>query len=122
MGATAAVATRRSFVLVYRSWYGGQWRSATCLALWNNHGRHERGLSTLDENTPEQRRSMLPSLEANDDAVTTYKPLVIPQRRRSKVVNLHDAVSLVSNGDTVSCSGFVAQGTFGKQSMLQVPV
>jgi hypothetical protein len=35
----------------------------------------------------------------------------IPKRLRQKVVGLEDAVSLVSNGDTVSCSGFVAQGT-----------
>ena len=36
----------------------------------------------------------------------------IPQRLRQKVISLEDAVSLVRDGDTVSCSGFVAQGNF----------
>jgi propionate CoA-transferase len=35
----------------------------------------------------------------------------IPQRVRQKVVSASDAVALVRDGDTVSCSGFVAQGT-----------
>lgn len=35
----------------------------------------------------------------------------IPKRLRQKVVGIEDAVSLVSSGDTISCSGFVAQGT-----------
>lgn len=34
----------------------------------------------------------------------------IPKRLRQKVVSTEDAVSLVSSGDTISCSGFVAQG------------
>ncbi|EEC47286.1 predicted protein [Phaeodactylum tricornutum CCAP 1055/1] len=34
----------------------------------------------------------------------------IPQRVRQKVVSASDAVALVRDGDTVSCSGFVAQG------------
>jgi hypothetical protein len=34
----------------------------------------------------------------------------IPKRLRQKVVGIEDAVSLVSSGDTVTCSGFVAQG------------
>ena len=35
----------------------------------------------------------------------------IPKRLRQKVVGIDDAVSLISNNDTISCSGFVAQGT-----------
>ena len=35
----------------------------------------------------------------------------IPKRLRQKVVGIEDAVSLISNNDTISCSGFVAQGT-----------
>ena len=34
----------------------------------------------------------------------------IPKRLRQKVVGIDDAVSLISNNDTISCSGFVAQG------------
>lgn len=34
----------------------------------------------------------------------------IPQRLRQKVVCLDDAVSLIRDGDTISVSGFVAQG------------
>jgi hypothetical protein len=34
----------------------------------------------------------------------------IPQRHREKVVCLEDAVSLIRDGDTISVSGFVAQG------------
>jgi hypothetical protein len=39
-----------------------------------------------------------------------YLQFNIPKRLRQKVVGLQDAVSLVANGDTVSCSGFVSQG------------
>ena len=35
----------------------------------------------------------------------------IPKRLRQKVVGIDDAVSLISNNDTICASGFVAQGT-----------
>jgi hypothetical protein len=36
----------------------------------------------------------------------------IPKRLRQKVVGIDDAVSLISNNDAISCSGFVAQGMY----------
>lgn len=52
--------------------------------------------------------SGLPSLHSpNPPPPLKY---AIPRRIRQKVVSPHDAVALVRNGDTVSVSGFVAQG------------
>lgn len=48
------------------------------------------------------------SLDTTSIERVTYN---LPQSRRNKVVTAEDAVSLVSSGDTITCSGFVCQGT-----------
>lgn len=83
------------------------------LLSYQEHVRHLILRSTKKFHCPPYKILRLIATESTADQFQKpgHLQFNIPQRLRQKVVCLEDAVSLVSNGDTVCCSGFVAQGT-----------
>jgi hypothetical protein len=82
--------------------------TATASWWWDGGGRSVRyfaaAASDLFTDAPYGDKS------PKAQAASGLKGLAIPRRIRQKVVSAEDAVALVRDNDTVSVSGFVAQG------------